>query len=86
MSFLSKFYSHIFIPLKVISVLQKKRNRRNAKEVNKKKSKVMTQFLEAYVSLPVSSKNIHILLFQKQIPGTDFVIIRLQAIPKVTVT
>ena len=42
MSFSSKFYGHMFISLKVFSALQKKRNRRNEKEVNKKKNKVMT--------------------------------------------
>ena len=35
MSFSSKFYGHVFISLKVISVLQKKRNKRDEKEVNK---------------------------------------------------
>ena len=34
-SFSSKFYGRMFIFLKVISVLQKKRNRRDEKEVNK---------------------------------------------------
>ena len=52
MSFSSKFYGHMFISLKLISVLQKKRNRRHEKEVNK--NKVMTQLLEACVSLPIS--------------------------------
>ena len=57
----------------------------------------MTQLLKAHVSLPMSSaslvpfsfsflfKIIHILLFQKHILITDFVIIRLQTIPKATV-
>ena len=45
-SFLSKFYGHMFISLKVISVLQKKGNGRDEKEVNKKRNKVMTQLLE----------------------------------------
>ena len=58
LSFLSKFYGHMFISLKVISVLQKKRNRRDEKEVNKKKNKVMTQLLEACVSLPISSASL----------------------------
>ena len=49
MSFSFKFYGHMFISLKVISVLQKKRNIRDAKEVNKKKNKVMTQLLEASI-------------------------------------
>ena len=52
MSFSSEFYDHIFISLKVISVLQKKRNRRDEKEINKKKNKIMTQLLEACISLP----------------------------------
>ena len=54
-SFSSKFYGNMFISLKVNSVIQKKRNRRDEKEVNKKKNKVMTQLLEACVSLPISS-------------------------------
>ena len=37
-----KFYGHIIITLKVINVLQKKRNGRDEKEVNKKKNKVIT--------------------------------------------
>ena len=53
--FSSKFHGHMFISLKVICVLQKKkRNTRDEKEVNKKKNKVMTQLLEACVSLPIS--------------------------------
>ena len=51
--------------LKVISVLKKKRNKRwkrwverDEKEVNKKKNKVMTQLLEACVSLPISSASL----------------------------
>ena len=40
-SFLFKFYSHMFISLKVISEVQKKRNRIDEEEVNKKKSKVV---------------------------------------------
>ena len=44
----------MFISLKVISVLQKKRKRKDEKEVNKKKNKVRTQLLEACVSLPIS--------------------------------
>ena len=51
----SKFYGHMFISLKVISVQQKKRNRRDEKEVNKKKIKVMTQLWKACVSLPISA-------------------------------
>ena len=35
--------------------LIKKRTRRDEKEVNKKKNKVMTQLLESCVSLPISS-------------------------------
>ena len=54
-NFSSEFYGHMFISLKVISLLQKKRNRRDEKEVNKKKNKVMTQLLEACISLPISS-------------------------------
>ena len=48
-NFSSKFYDHMFISLKVISAIQKKLNRRDEKEVNKKKNKVMTQLLEACV-------------------------------------
>ena len=94
----SKFYVQVFISLKIISVLQKKRNRRDEKEVNKKKNKAMTQLLEACVPLPITStslvpffiqfsfqKNINILLFQKQILLTDFIIIHLQTISKATV-
>ena len=58
MSFSFKFYRHMFISLKVISVLQKKRDRSDKKEVNKKKNKVMTQLLEACVSLPISSTSL----------------------------
>ena len=78
-SFSCKFYGHTFISFMVISVRQKKET-----EVNKKKNKVMTQLLEACVSLPISSaslvtifhliffsKNIHISFFQKQILMTD---------------
>ena len=56
-SFSSKFYDHMFIFFfKVISVLRKKkRNRRDEKEVNKKKNKAMTQLLEACESLPINS-------------------------------
>ena len=57
-SILSKFYGHMFISLKVISVLQKKRNRRGEKEINKKKNKVMTHLLEACISLPISSASL----------------------------
>ena len=61
---------------KSYSCTTEKSNRRDAKEVNKKKNKVMTQLLEASVFLPISSeslvplfnsiffpKNIHILPF-----------------------
>ena len=48
----------MFISLKVISVLQIKRNRRDEKEVNKKKNKVITQLLEACVSLPINSASL----------------------------
>ena len=41
-SFSFKFNDHMFVSLKVISILQKKRNRRDEKEVNKKKNKIMT--------------------------------------------
>ena len=54
MSFSSKFYGHMITSLKVISVLQKKRKRRDEKEVNKKKNKVMTQLLKACVYLPIN--------------------------------
>ena len=56
--FSSKFHDHMFISLKVISALKKKRNRRNEKKVNKKQNKVMPQLLEACVSLPVSSASL----------------------------
>ena len=56
-SFSSVLWSYAYF-FKVISVLQKKRNRRNKKEVNKTKNKVMTQLLEACVSLPVSSASL----------------------------
>ena len=87
----------MFISLKVISILQKKRNRRDEKEVNKKRNKDMTQLLEACVSLHINAslvpffiefsfqKTFLFLLFQKQILMTDFIIIRLQTIPKATV-
>ena len=52
-SFSFKSHGHMFISLKVISVLQKKRNRRHEKE--EKKKKVITQLLEACVSLTISS-------------------------------
>ena len=58
MSFSSKFYGHVFISLKVISVLQEKRNRKDEKEVSKKKNKVTAQLLEACVSLPISSASL----------------------------
>ena len=58
MSFSSKFYGHVFISFKVISILEKKRYRRDEKEVIKKKNKVMTQLLEACVSLPISSASL----------------------------
>ena len=57
-SFSSKFYGQMFISLKVISIIQKKRSRRDEKEVNKKKNEVMTQVLEACVSLPISSASL----------------------------
>ena len=57
-SFSSKFYGHKIISLKVISVLQKKRNRKDVKEVNKKKKKVMTQLFEACVSLSISKASL----------------------------
>ena len=57
-SFSSEFYGHMFMFLKVISVLQKKRNRRDKKELNKKKNKVLTQLLEACVFLPISSASL----------------------------
>ena len=55
-SFSSKIYGHMFISLKVGSVLQKKINRRDEKEVNKNKNKVMTPLIGAYISLPISSE------------------------------
>ena len=83
----------------MLLVYYRKKEIRGEKEANKKKNKVMIQLLEACVFLPVSSaslvlffllvffaKNIHILLFQKQILMTDFIIIRLQTIPETTVT
>ena len=53
-----QFFGHMFISLKVISVIQKKRNRRDEIEVNKKKNKVMTQLMEACVFLPISSASL----------------------------
>ena len=44
-SFSTKFRGNMFISLKVISVVEKKRKTRDEKTLNKKKSKVMTQFL-----------------------------------------
>ena len=39
-------------------VLQNKRKRKDEKKINKKKNKVMTQLLEAYVSLPINSASL----------------------------
>ena len=57
-SFLSKFHGHMFISLKVISALQKKRKRRDEKKVNKKINKVMIQLLKSCVSLSISSASL----------------------------
>ena len=57
----------MFISLKVISVLQKKRNKRDEKEVNKKENKVMTQLLEACVSLFISNVSLVSLFIQNMI-------------------
>ena len=54
-SFLSKFHGHMFISLKVISALQKKEKEGTRKKVNKKKNKVITQLLEACISLSISN-------------------------------
>ena len=51
------FYGHMFISLKVISVLQKKRNRRDEKEVDKKKNKVMKFNGEHDKKLILTSQN-----------------------------
>ena len=58
MNFLLEFYCYVFITLKVINALQKKRSRRDEKKVNLKKNKVMTQLLKACVSLPISSASL----------------------------
>ena len=57
-SFSSKFHGHMFISLKVISALQKKRKRRDEKKVNKKKNKVMIHLLEACVPLFISNASL----------------------------
>ena len=57
-SFSFKFSGPMFISLKVTSVLQKKRNRRDEKKVNKKKNNAMPQLLKACVSLPMSSASL----------------------------
>ena len=44
----------MFISLKVIIVVQRKRNKRDEKNVNKKENKFMTQLLKTCVSLPIS--------------------------------
>ena len=84
-SFPRKFYGHMFISLKVISALLKK-----------EKEGYDTAFgglcifayqwciLSAIFHFVFFQKNIHILLFQKQILMADFIIIRLQTISKAT--
>ena len=54
--FSSKFHGYMFISLKIISLLQKKR--RDEKKVSKMKHKVMTQILEACISLSIGSASL----------------------------
>ena len=55
--FSSKFHGHMFTFLSYF-VLKNKRKRKDKKKVNKKKNKVITQLLEACVSLSISNASI----------------------------
>ena len=53
-SFSTKFRGNMFISLKVISVVEKKRKTRDEKTLNKKKNKIITQLLRfGYLCLSV---------------------------------
>ena len=56
--FSSKFHGYMFIFFKSYLVLQKNKKWRDEKKMNKKKNKVVTQLLEAWVSLSISNESL----------------------------